>query len=93
MSDRYTKMILTVIAVCLVWICVRDVSFLTPTQAQTEKAIAIVRAAREAERLGFGAVAVGSKMVDPPVVKQAFRTVELGIAGGVLGADWDEVER
>ena len=65
---------------------------MTPTQAQAEKAIAIVRAAREAERLGLGAVAVGSKMVDPPVVKQAFRTVELAIAGGVLASDWDEVD-
>jgi len=65
---------------------------MTPTQAQADKAIAIVRAAREAERLGLGAVAVGSKMVDPPVVKQAFRTVDLAVSGGVLGADWDEVE-
>jgi hypothetical protein len=28
-------------------------------------------------------------MVDPPVVRQAERTVELGVAGGVLDADWD----
>jgi hypothetical protein len=28
-------------------------------------------------------------MVDPPVVRQAFRTVELAIAGGVLVADWE----
>lgn len=65
---------------------------MAPTEVQAEKAIRIVKAAREAERLGLGAVAVGSKMVDPPVVKQAFRTVELAVAGGVLAADWDEVE-
>jgi citrate lyase subunit beta/citryl-CoA lyase len=65
---------------------------MTPAEAHAQKAVRIVRAAREAERLGLGAVAVGSKMVDPPVVKQAFRTVELAIAGGVLAADWDEVE-
>jgi hypothetical protein len=29
-------------------------------------------------------------MVDPPVVKQAVRTVALAVAGGVLKADWDE---
>ena len=46
---------------------------MTPTRAEAEKAVMIVRAAREAERRGLGAVAVGSKMVDPPVVKQAFR--------------------
>jgi hypothetical protein len=31
-------------------------------------------------------------MVDPPVVKQAFRTVRLAVAGGELAADWEEVE-
>lgn len=65
---------------------------MAPTEAQAERAIRVVKAAREAERLGLGAVAVGNKMVDPPVVKQAFRTVELAVAGGVLAADWDEVE-
>jgi citrate lyase subunit beta/citryl-CoA lyase len=63
---------------------------MTPTKAQAEKAVRIVRAAREAERRGLGAVAVGSKMVDPPVVKQAFRTVELAVSGGVLDPDWDD---
>jgi hypothetical protein len=33
---------------------------------------------------------VGSKLVDPPVVKQAMRTVDLAVAGGILRADWDE---
>ncbi len=65
---------------------------MTPTEAEATKAVRIVRAAREAESRGLGAVAVGSKMVDPPVVKQAFRTVELAVSGGVLAADWDEVE-
>ena len=37
----------------------------------------------------LGAVALGSKMVDPPVVKQAFRTVELAIIAGDLEADWE----
>lgn len=63
---------------------------MTPTGAEAERAVRIVRAAREAEARGLGAVAVGSKMVDPPVVKQAFRTVELAVAGGVLATDWDE---
>jgi len=62
---------------------------MTPTESEAETAVKIVRAAREAERRGLGAVAVGSKMVDPPVVKQAYRTVDLAVAGGVLGADWD----
>jgi citrate lyase subunit beta/citryl-CoA lyase len=62
---------------------------MTPTAAEAEKAVRVVRAAREAEERGLGAVAVGSKMVDPPVVRQAFRTVELAVAGGVLASDWD----
>lgn len=63
---------------------------MTPTEAEAERAVQIVQAARDAERRGLGAVAVGSKMVDPPVVRQAFRTVELAVAGGVLDADWDD---
>jgi citrate lyase subunit beta/citryl-CoA lyase len=62
---------------------------MTPSEAETERAVRVVRAAREAEERGLGAVAVGSKMVDPPVVQQAFRTVRLAIAGGVLAEDWD----
>jgi len=31
--DRYTKVVLTVIAVCLVWISVRDVRFVATAQA------------------------------------------------------------
>jgi citrate lyase subunit beta/citryl-CoA lyase len=62
---------------------------MTPTTAEAERAVRIVRAAREAEAKGLGAVAVGSKMVDPPVVRQAFRTVELAVAGGMLAADWE----
>ena len=66
---------------------------MTPTEDEAGKAVRIVRAARDAEQRGLGAVAVGSKMVDPPVVVQAFRTVELAVAGGVLAADWDAEER
>jgi citrate lyase subunit beta/citryl-CoA lyase len=62
---------------------------LTPTADEADRAVRIVRAAREAEERGLGAVAVGSKMVDPPVVRQAFRTVELAVAGGMLDAGWD----
>jgi len=65
---------------------------MTPSEVEVERAVRIVRAAREAEKQGLGAVAVGSKMVDPPVVRQAFRTVELGVAGGVLDAEWDDSE-
>ena len=32
-SDTYLRAVLTVIAVCLVWICVRDVTLVTPAYA------------------------------------------------------------
>ena len=35
MTDRYTKVILTVIAVCLILIAVRDRTVVTPAQAQS----------------------------------------------------------
>ncbi len=60
---------------------------MAPGEAELEKALRIVRAAREAEARGLGAVAVGSKMVDPPVVAQAQRTVELAVAAGMLDSD------
>ncbi len=62
---------------------------LAPTDEQIRRAVAVVRAARDAELKGLGAVAVGTKMVDPPVVKQALRTVGQAVAAGVLAADWD----
>jgi citrate lyase subunit beta/citryl-CoA lyase len=62
---------------------------MTPTREEAERAVRIVRAAREAEARGLGAVAVGTKMVDPPVVDQAVRTLELAIAGGVVSKDWE----
>jgi citrate lyase subunit beta/citryl-CoA lyase len=65
---------------------------MTPTEKEVEAAVRVVRAAREAAARGLGAVAVGSKMVDPPVVQQAQRTVELAVAGGVLRAEWDALE-
>ena len=31
--DRYSKVVLTVIAVCLVWVCLRDIPFVLRAQA------------------------------------------------------------
>ncbi|MCD6446847.1 MAG: HpcH/HpaI aldolase/citrate lyase family protein [Candidatus Marinimicrobia bacterium] len=48
-----------------------------PTEKEIEKARKIVNAFKEAEKKGLGVVAVGSKMIDPPVVKRALRVMEL----------------
>jgi len=49
----------------------------TPTKEEIEKASLIVKAFEEAEAQGSGVVALGSKMIDPPVVKRAQKTLEL----------------
>lgn len=61
-----------------------------PTEQAIEKATRIVTAFERAEAEGLGVVSLGSKMIDPPVVKRALRTVELAIASGKLAADWRE---
>jgi len=48
-----------------------------PSAAEIEKAVKIVAAFKEAEEKGLGVVSLGSKMIDPPVVKRALRTVKL----------------
>ncbi len=59
-----------------------------PTEGEIKKAKAIVRAYNEAQAKGLGVVSLGSKMIDPPVVKRAHRTIELAVAAGLLTSDW-----
>ncbi len=63
---------------------------MTPSPAEVERAVKVVRAARDAEARGLGVVAVGSKMVDPPVVRQAQRVVALALAAGALAPGWED---
>ncbi|MCK4879511.1 MAG: citrate lyase subunit gamma [Bacteroidales bacterium] len=48
-----------------------------PGEDEIKKARRIVEAFEEAEARGSGVVALGSKMIDPPVVKRAQKTLEL----------------
>jgi citrate lyase subunit beta / citryl-CoA lyase len=59
-----------------------------PTPEEIERATRIVVAFEDAERRGLGVVALGSKMIDPPVVKRALRTARSAEALGLLSADW-----
>jgi citrate lyase subunit beta/citryl-CoA lyase len=61
-----------------------------PAEGEVAKATRIVVAFEKAEADGLGVVSLGSKMIDPPVVKRALRTVELAVASGVLSEDWRE---
>jgi citrate lyase subunit beta / citryl-CoA lyase len=49
----------------------------SPTKEEIEKAKKIVDAFEEAEKKGLGVVSLGSKMIDPPVVKRAHRILHL----------------
>ena len=65
----------------------------SPNSKEIEKAKKIVLAFFEARKKGKSVVAVGSKMVDPPVVKRALKVIEDAIASGKLAKDWrDENE-
>ena len=46
-----------------------------PTQEEIEKARKIVEAFEEAEKKGLGVVSLGTKMIDPPVVKRAQKII------------------
>jgi citrate lyase subunit beta/citryl-CoA lyase len=59
-----------------------------PTPEEIEKARRIVLAFEDAEKKGLGVVALGSKMVDPPVVKRALRTTQMAESLGLLAKDW-----
>lgn len=48
-----------------------------PTQSEIEKAQKIIDAFNDAKSKGLGVVALGSKMIDPPVVKRAERVIHL----------------
>ena len=59
-----------------------------PTQEEVEKAKKIVLAFDEAEKKGLGVVSLGSKMIDPPVVKRAMRTIDHAIINNMLTKEW-----
>ncbi len=60
----------------------------TPTSDEIERARAIVLAFEEAEQRGQAVVSLGSKMIDPPVVKRAQRTIDLAIQMHVVSENW-----
>jgi citrate lyase subunit beta/citryl-CoA lyase len=59
-----------------------------PSLGEIEKAKKILLAFEEAEKKGLGVVSLGSKMIDPPVVKRAMRTIELAIINNLLENNW-----
>lgn len=61
-----------------------------PTKDEIEKAKKIVIAFEDAEKKGLGVVALGSKMIDAPVVKRAQNTIKLAVLNGIIDDNWRE---
>jgi citrate lyase subunit beta / citryl-CoA lyase len=61
-----------------------------PEARELEKAKKIVMAFDEAQERGLGVVSLGTKMIDPPVVKRALRTIDLALRSGLLSERWKE---
>jgi citrate lyase subunit beta/citryl-CoA lyase len=59
-----------------------------PDDAEIEKSKKIVLAFAEAKLKGLGVVALGSKMIDPPVVSRAERIINLAIRLNLLSSGW-----
>jgi citrate lyase subunit beta/citryl-CoA lyase len=61
---------------------------LAPAAEELARAKEIVRAWDAAAREGKGVVSLGTKMIDPPVVKRAQRAVDLAVRTGRLDPAW-----
>lgn len=63
-----------------------------PGEIEIEKAKKIVLAFEDAENKGLGVTALGSKMIDPPVVKRALNTIDTAIDSGQIKKNWRKAE-
>ena len=59
-----------------------------PDQTEIEKSKKIVLAFETAKLKGLGVVALGSKMIDPPVVARAQKIIDLAVRLGLLSVNW-----
>lgn len=63
-----------------------------PTEKEIEKACKIVLAFDDATAKGLGVVSLGSKMIDPPVVARALKTIDAALESELLVENWKEVQ-
>jgi citrate lyase subunit beta/citryl-CoA lyase len=59
-----------------------------PGAEEIEKSKRIILAFEEARSKGLGVVAIGSKMIDPPVVARAQKILDLAVRLGLLSGNW-----
>ncbi len=57
---------------------------------RSKKQRKIYIAFQEATEKGLGVVSLGTKMIDPPVVKRALKVIDLAVATGKLSKNWRE---
>jgi citrate lyase subunit beta/citryl-CoA lyase len=62
--------------------------YFAPNEKEIERAQKVVNAFHIATEKGLGVVSLGSKMIDPPVVKRAQRTIEQAIDVRKLEKNW-----
>jgi citrate lyase subunit beta/citryl-CoA lyase len=63
-----------------------------PSEGEISKAKKIIRAMNAAQKTGSGVVSLGTKMIDPPVVKRAERVLKLAIRNQQIPANWIKEE-
>jgi len=61
-----------------------------PDELEIEKAMKIVSAFYKAQEKGMNVVALGNKMIDPPVVKRQLKLLDLAIGLEIVNANWRE---
>lgn len=61
-----------------------------PVQEEIQKAAKIVIAFDEAQKRGSSVISIGSKMIDPPVVKRALRVIDLALLNNLIDDNWRE---
>ena len=61
-----------------------------PDDAEISKAQKIVIAFDEATAKGLGVVSLGTKMIDPPVVKRALNTIDQAVKMNLIPVNWKE---
>jgi len=61
-----------------------------PNKTEIERSMKIVLAFEEASKNGLGVVALGTKMIDAPVVNRARKTITLAEQLGLIGKEWRE---
>jgi len=63
-----------------------------PGTDELKRACRIVKAFEEATKKGLGVVSLGTKMIDPPVVKRAEKVVKLGEELALLDENWRDTD-